>query len=322
MAKRKFSFFRKSLMFIEAVFLLPFIHIIAFFCPYKFVYPFSKKVGSFLLVLSPNKKKIICKNLNIIFPNNNYTQQEIKEICSIIVGYELRILLEMILFAKMSFQDTIAYIRINQHDQISKMYEAQSKSFVGFTLHYGNWELLGSFVNQLGIPLACLVERQFNPWIDKHLQNLRYKLGIITIYNEISEMKPLFKYMKKGGGIALVADQTYWFDPLFIPFFDKEVAVPQGSASLAIKMNSNLFFGYNQYIGNGMYLIEIDTDVSLANHRDLSHDVENLMKLIYHKYETIIKKDVTNWYTLGTDRWDLTRESLKEWEKNPDSDRF
>ena len=307
-------------MFIEAALILPLINIISVLCPYQKIYPLSKKIGAILLIIAPNKKKTIANNLAIIFPNKKYSDKELKDISSIIAGYELRILLEMIAFTRMSFQEMLSYIRIIQHDQISVFYHAQSDGVVAFSLHYGNWELLGSTLNHVGIPLACLVERQFNPWIDKYLQFLRRQLGIKVIYNEISQMKALLTYIKKGS-VALVADQTYWFDPLFIPFFSKEAAVPQGTASLVLKMKSSLCFGYSKYTTNGIYSIDLDMDI-IPNNKIESLSVEELMKIVYHRYEKIIIQDVTNWYTLGTDRWALTRESLKEWEKNPDSSRF
>ncbi|MGL5956926.1 MAG: lysophospholipid acyltransferase family protein [Brevinema sp.] len=315
MAKRNFSISRQIVMFMETVFLLPLIHLLSLFIPYKRIYPFSKKIGKLLLKLNPKKKAIIDKNLSIM----NISVQEVQDLYCIIAGYELRIILEMLAFIRMDFQEKLSYIRIQQHDQLSVIYHHNHHhNFVGFTLHFGNWELLGSLMANLGLSLVCLVERQFNPWIDRHLQCLRQALGIKTIYNEISEMKPLLKHMRSGGGVALVADQTYWFDPLFIPFFGREVAVPQGTAGLAIKMNSQLFCGYTSFVGNGIYTVDIDTQI-LSN---VAHSKEELMRAIYHQYEKIIIGDPSNWYTLGLDRWGLTRELLKEWEKNPDSTRF
>ena len=321
MAKRNFSNFQYIMMFIEAVFILPLINMISVFCPYQKIYPLSKKIGALFLIIAPNKKKTISDNLAIIFPDKKYSNKELKEISSIIAGYELRILLEMIAFSRMNFQNLLSYVRITQQDQISAFYHAQSNGVVAFSLHYGNWELLGSTLNHVGIPLACLVERQFNPWIDKYLQFLRRQLGIKVIYNEISQMKALLTYIKKGS-VGLIADQTYWFDPLFIPFFNKEAAVPQGTASLALKMKSNLCCTYSRYMANGIYSIDLDMNIIPNNDSLETLSIEQLMKIVYHRYEQIIIQDVTNWYTLGTDRWALTRESLKEWKKNPDSSRF
>ncbi|MGL4676538.1 MAG: lysophospholipid acyltransferase family protein [Brevinema sp.] len=317
MAKRDFSISRKILMFIEAIFLLPLIYILSLLIPYRKIYSFSKIIGKILIKLNPQKKEIIDKNISIM--NLALSEAEVQDLYYIMAGYELRIILEMIAFARMDFQEMLSYIRIQQHDQLSVIYHHnQNQNFVGFTLHFGNWELLGSFMAHLGYSLVCLVERQFNPWIDAHLQDLRRRLGMRTIYNEISKMKPLLQHMKAGGGVALVADQTYWFDPLFIPFFGREAAVPQGTASLAIKMNSQLFYGYTSFIGNGMYTIDFDTKV-LANH---VYNTEELIKAVYAQYEKIIVTSPFNWYTLASDRWGLTRDSLREWNKNPDSTRF
>lgn len=319
MAKRYFSPIKQLMMFLEAVILLPFVFLCSLFCPYSKLYPFSVTIGHLLSRISSHKKEIVTKNLHIIFPNNRYSEQEIKDTTAIMAGYEFRIILEMIAFSRMNFQEMISYVRVQQHDQIARICHKQKNGSIGFTLHCGNWELLGSFVNAVGTPVAGLVERQFNPWMDRYVQHLRRKLGVKVVYNEISEMRPLIQHMKQGGVVALVADQSYWFDPLFIPFFHQEAAVPKGAAALALKMKSSLFCGYTSYLGEGIYGMEFDMDV-VPNPSVLN--VEDLMKTVYHKYETIIVKDPSNWYTLGSDRWDLTRESLAEWKKNPDSSRF
>lgn len=322
MAKRKQTLIQKIKMFIEMILLLPIIYIISWICPYKKIYHFSKIVGKYLLKINPNKKKIILSNLIIITPDKVYSQKELEELTNIIAGYELRIFLEMIKFSRMNFQMLISYIRIKSPQPLSYLYAEEHKGAIAVTLHYGNWELLGCFLNHIGFPMACLVERQFNPFIDRYLQRLRKKLGIKTIYNEISHMKELFYYHKKGGAIALVADQTYWFDPLFIPFFQKEVAVPQGIGNLVLRWKSSLFYGYTQYINEGIYLIDILSPISYQKMGDKNENIKILMKKIYKMYEYTIIKDLSNWYTLGQARWELTKKGLIEWQKNPDSSPF
>ncbi len=312
MAKREFSLGRRVGMFLVAIVGLPLINILSILIPYQKIYFFSKWVGRFLA--TSKKKAIIDKNLSIM--DIQLPDKELQDVYHVISGYLIRIILEMIAFSRMDFQEFMSYVRIKQHDQISKFYSHEG-GFVSFTLHYGNWELMGAFMNHLGFDLACVVERQFNPWIDRYIQHLRYKLGMMTIYNEISEMRPLFKHMREGGSVALVADQTYWFDPMFIPFFGQEAAVPSGTAALAIKMDTALLYGYASFIKDGVYQIHLE-----ANGIQKSSDIKHLMKDIYTKYENTISQDVSNWYTLGSNRWGVTRESLREWEKNPDSSRF
>ncbi len=312
MAKREFSLGRKIGMFLVAMIGLPLINILSILIPYQKIYSFSKFIGRFLA--TSKKKAIIDKNLSIM--GIKLPDEELQDVYYVVSGYVIRIVLEMIAFSRMDFQEFMSYVRIKQHDQFSKIYNHEGSS-ICCTLHCGNWEMLGSFMNSVGVPLACVVERQFNPWIDRYIQHLRNKIGMMTIYNEISEMRPLLRYMKSGGSVALVSDQTYWFDPMFIPFFGQEVAVPSGTATLAIKTESPLSYFSSQFIKEGAYSIHIDTD---SIHK--SSDVGQLMKNIYTEYEKTISQDVSNWYTLGSDRWGLTRESLKEWEKNPDSSRF
>lgn len=323
MARKEFTIAQKIAMGFRTVPSLFLLRIISLFCPYEKIYPLSKKIGKMLLGLFPDKKNIIKKNLSIIFPEKKYSEQELDEMYAIINGYEVRILLEMMAFVKMNFQKLISHIRISQHDQLSKMYHEQHNSFISCTLHYGNWELLGFFLDQMKIPVSCIAERIYNPWINKFLLALRKKAGMKIVYNEISRMRPLLSSVrKKEGGIVLLADQQYWFNPLFIPFFNKEASIPQGPAGLALKLKTNLFLMYTRLVENGIYTINMDAGFNLVKNRDIFLDKEELMKTIYLKYEEIIRYDVSNWWILGLDRWGLTRESLKEWQKNPDCTPF
>ncbi|MGL4367591.1 MAG: lysophospholipid acyltransferase family protein [Brevinemataceae bacterium] len=322
MAKRSFSIIRKIFMLIEAFFILLLVHILSYCISYKHIYSVSKKIGFLIFTLSKYKKQIILENLSIIYPDKQFSDPELKQIGSVICGYELRIILEMIAFTRMSFHEMISWIRIDEPVTISKAFLHRNQGFIGFTLHYGNWELLGCFINSIGIPLLCLVERQFNPFIDSHLQYLRKKLDVNPVYNEISKMKDLMYQLKNGVSVALVADQTHWFSPLFIPFFGKDAAVPQGTAALALRMKSQLFFGFTKYIGSGNYLVSVQAPFVFEQTNDKTNDVRNLMTIVYHTYEGIIKQDISNWFSLGYPRWKLTPEELEIWKKNPDSSQF
>ncbi len=313
MAKREFSAARKAVMFLEAALLIPLINLLSLLIPYKNIYSFAKRAGAVLIKFDKNKKNIIDKNIKIIL-KRDLPDSEKKDIYEVVAGYELRIILEMIAFSRMDFQDMISYIRIMQRDAYSKMFH-RDNGIVAFTLHSGNWELLAAFSSSLGVPLVCVAERQFNPYIDRYITLLRGRLGVQSVYNEISEMRPLLRHMKTKGVAALVADQRYWFDPMFIPFFGEEAAVPAGTAALAVKTKASLMCTWSYYLGGGVYGIKFEFPADIS-------DTEDIMKTVYKYYEEIIKSDLKNWYTLGSDRWGLTRKSLAEWEKNPDSSRF
>ncbi|MGL4561192.1 MAG: lysophospholipid acyltransferase family protein [Brevinema sp.] len=319
MAKRHFTFLQRIMMGIEAVILLPLIHIISFLISYKYIYPLTKFIGRFFIFLNQQKKKDIEENLKIIYPDKIFDHKELIEISSVIAGYDLRIILEMIAFSKMSFHKKLSYIKIAD----PKFFvQAFANPFIGMTLHYGNWELLGHFFNTLGVPLGVLVERQFNPIMDRYLQYRRKKLALTPIYNEISQMKPLFKFLKDKKSLALVADQTYWFDPLFLDFFGKQAAVPMGPAGLVLKSQFPLYYAYTEYQHNGIYLLQVGKPFSYQISADKEQTQINIMKSVYQRYEETIIRDIKNWYSLGFPRWKLTPTYLEEWKKNPDSSRY
>lgn len=321
MAKRQFSVFRNISMALEAGFILPFVYFLSLF-PFEKLFGISKSIGFFLFKISPPKKQEILENLKVINPQKSWSNRELDQIGSVLMGYPLRIFVETIKLGRMGFQDRVSYMRILHPQVFAYGYRLQQEKIpvIFITLHAGNWEFYGQLMNDLGFRMASVVERQFNPILDKHFQYLRRKIGIIPIYNEISQLKPIIQHLKSGDSVALVADQNHWFDPVFIDFFGREAAAPKGIANLILRTQAQLMYGASFYYGQGKYLFESFVPEYFEFSDNKEQNVIDIMTFVYRYFESVILKDLSNWYSLGFSRWNLTRESLAEWKKNPDSD--
>lgn len=323
MAKRNFSVFAKFVMFIEAGLILPFVYFCSLFS-FSQVEKISFFVGSLIIRLSPSKKEEVRENLSVIFPDKIYNEEELSSISAKAQAYILRIFVETIKYSRMGIQDLLSCIYLKNGPEFSRIYRLshEKKPQIFITMHAGNWELYGAFMNLLGFHMLSVVERQFNFLLDRHFQKLRTKLGIHIIYNEISMMRPLLKYLDGGGCAVLVADQNYWHSPIFLDFFGKEASAPQGIGSLALRCNRTSSFGASLNLGQGHYSIMLKYLAPIQISGDKEKDIMEFTKKIYSCYEDFIKKDVSNWFLLGSARWRLNKKTWAEWAKKPDSSPF
>lgn len=123
--------------------------------------------------------------------------------------------------------------------------------------HFGNWELLGAYVRNLGYPVHLLVKRQGNREVDTLLNSLRMAQRVGVIYTDTGS-RALLKAVRNGGFVAILADQYGGAESETVRFFGNEVLVPTGPAALILKYNLPLLFGALRRAKNGRHFVKIE----------------------------------------------------------------
>jgi len=107
------------------------------------------------------------------------------------------------------------------------------------TGHLGCWELLGGWlarqVQSRGLKgLGVVTGTVRNPPVDRLLQDRRRRLGM-TVLPRQEGARPLLRYLREGGIVAVLLDQNTLVENLDIPFFGEPVPTPTGLARLALR---------------------------------------------------------------------------------------
>jgi KDO2-lipid IV(A) lauroyltransferase len=125
--------------------------------------------------------------------------------------------------------------------------------------HYGNWELLGTYVSNRGFPVDLLVKRQSNREVDDYLNSIRRSQGVGIIYTD-SGSRALLQSIRNGRFVAILADQYGGADSVKVTFFGADVMVPTGPAVLLQKYGIPMIFGTawraktgKHYLKTGLY---------------------------------------------------------------------
>lgn len=109
--------------------------------------------------------------------------------------------------------------------------------------HFGNWELMGAYINALGFPVDFLVKSQHNPYVDRYLTNLRRCLGVRVIHSDRG-MTEILRALKENRQVAIVSDQHAGSQGIVVKFFGRLVSVPRAPAALAVKTGAPIITGY------------------------------------------------------------------------------
>lgn len=118
----------------------------------------------------------------------------------------------------------------------------RGRGVIVLTGHVGNWELAGAYVAARGFPLAAVVKPPANPYVARHAERVRERLGIETIPMPEARVG-VPEALKANKIVALVADQGALRSTIWSPFFGRPTRTPPGPGLFAARSGAPVLFG-------------------------------------------------------------------------------
>jgi KDO2-lipid IV(A) lauroyltransferase len=135
-------------------------------------------------------------------------------------------------------------------DLPSNFLAATARGAILISAHLGNWELMGKILVARGIPLAVVVRKQKNSYVDRMINDQRQQAGMKIIYDD--DPIALRKYMDEKYCLALLADQDFGNNTIPVTFFGRACRAAAGPQFLARKFNLPVFMCFAERVnGHG-----------------------------------------------------------------------
>lgn len=100
------------------------------------------------------------------------------------------------------------------------------------TAHFGNWELMGVAMAQIGVPISVIARRIDDPEVDSVLNGLRTRTGAAVLYKE-EAVRSALRVLRDGQAVGVLIDQnTIPTQASFVPFFGRLAATTRIAAQL------------------------------------------------------------------------------------------
>lgn len=169
------------------------------------------------------------------------------------------------------------------------------------TAHFGNWELMGVALAQVGVPMNVIARRIDDAEVDAILNGLRTRTGAAVIYKE-DAVRPALRALRDGKVVGVLIDQnTIPAQASFVPFFDRLAATTRISAQLHLRTGAPIVMLFCVPEGERYrFVIEpLDTDGIPA---DADQAVEALTAAATRQIERHIRRCPQAWLWIH-DRW-------------------
>lgn len=146
------------------------------------------------------------------------------------------------------------YVRA-KNERSRTLFSERQGGVVGLEGHLGNWEIPIIFFHHQGVNIPFSAKRMKNPYVDRLLEKRRNKYGGRIIF--VEESVQLFRELKRGEVVGLVADQDGGRHGIFVDFLGRKASSYQGPARLAYATGSSMVVANCVFKGQGHYEIEL-----------------------------------------------------------------
>ncbi|MCA9395843.1 MAG: mitochondrial fission ELM1 family protein [Candidatus Omnitrophica bacterium] len=208
----------------------------------------------------------------------------------------------------MRFWSDRTILNMIQYDDEQKILEylKDSRGVIFVTGHYGNWELMSVFAGVLNYPLHVLAKPLKHRRLERYLNRIRSCRGARVVYRG-AQMKELFRTLKAGGAVGIVADQDAGKNGIFAPLFGRSASCPEGIARMARATNSRIIPVFLRREKSGDYKVVVHSEIQPEQGLDAAHADRLIMKEFCACLESEVR--------LHPDQWLWQH---KRWKSSPD----
>jgi len=171
---------------------------------------------------------------------------------------------------------------------------ARGRGAVIAASHLGGFELAGSALARLGIPVHAVTGVQLHPAVAREVREWKGREGI-RVHTPQDGFAPLVAALRTGGVVVLLVDGDIYSRSLPADFFGRRIPFPAGPAILARRAGVPIVHAHAARGAGGSHRVTFDgmdvPDPSLP----LTEDLHRLTSLVARSQERNIAAHVSQW---------------------------
>ncbi len=178
---------------------------------------------------------------------------------------------------------------------------AKGKGVMMLTAHFGDWEILGTWLAQNGYPMKVIGRPIFDPGLDRLLVSIRNRAGYTNIARGSSSLE-ILRTIKKGGAIGMLIDQDVQVQGVFADFFGRKAFTPTGPVLLARRFGTPIVPIFCRRCDDMHFEVTCMPEIEQGKSGDDREDILATTERINQVYEEVIRETPEQWVWMHK-RW-------------------
>jgi KDO2-lipid IV(A) lauroyltransferase len=161
--------------------------------------------------------------------------------------------------------------------------------------HFGNWELAGCAMADLGYKMNVIALPHADPRINDLFIKARKKAGV-NIIGTGGANAATRTALRNNEVIAILGDRLYGDRGVEVEFFGKKATVPRGAALLSLRNNTPIVMAFTPKESGDMNTLIFEKPFRLKREGALDEQMKHIMQRFTSRFEYYIKKYPSQWY--------------------------
>lgn len=246
----------------------------------------GKIFGRVMFYLDKKHRDIVQRNLRFVF-HKEKTPRQIRKIAREAFENFGQNLFESLALGRVDSKYINKYVRIEGRHLIDEALNA-NKGLIYITLHLGNWELSNAVCGLYHGSSSVIIKTQKHTRLNSLLNSYRKKFGVKIV--GLDSLRDIVKALENNEIVTMVSDHGAGKGDIFIDFFGRKAAVPQGAVRLALKFKTPLIFAYIVRTRGPYHRIVLERFDSFFDTGDKEKDLEENLGAINKKFEGYIRE--------------------------------
>jgi KDO2-lipid IV(A) lauroyltransferase len=190
--------------------------------------------------------------------------------------------------------------------------KAKGNGVIALSMHYGSWELAGSYLASKVGTLHAVFKEQRDQFFTDLTFPWRERYGIKLIMAGDKANSAILRALNSGDILGLIADQNGGKVGTFAPFAGIPASTVLGPAALGLKSGAPLILAFCRRLAPGKHKLIVKPPLDMSNLPEDKQEarVEILCRM-NKLFEEVLREDPSQWL-LGHKRW-KTRPPGEPW---------
>ena len=260
--------------------------------PLKGAYWLGLRVCDLMFYLNRRGRLAVRENLRIVLEGQGIRpSRHILDGCARkTFQYFGKYLADFIRYRKLTAEEVRENVSLRGLEHLEAIRDSK-RGAIMLTAHYGNWELGGSFVAAMGIPIHAVVRPVPSPALERIFSYFRQQRGIQVIPLAHAGTG-ILKVLKRGEVVALVGDRDFTGNGHPHLFFGRETSLPRGAAWFAHRTGLPLYVAFATRAPDDSFIFHIHPPIDPAQVKTEDEIQARIVAIM----EETIARDPCQWF--------------------------
>jgi Kdo2-lipid IVA lauroyltransferase/acyltransferase len=268
--------------------------------PLKTSMKLGEKFGEFAASKFARLQKTARRNLEIALPDLSENEKErIIRGTFKSLGRQLGFVSHFKEFSPEKVRELVEVVDKEHFDRA----HATGRGILFFTGHFGSWEIFNLLPPAFDQTMNILVRRIDNPLVENYVDNLRTRLGCVTLDKKQSARR-MYQVLENGEMLGILADlNVQERGSVFVDFFGVPASTTTSIAKLAIKTNAIIIPAFAVWEeSRGKYVVYLEPPVEYQPGDNLPENIRELTQKITSIIEKYVRRYPEQWLWIHK-RW-------------------